>query len=157
RLGYTEAFRSRVRMDSAPQLLVKNSHATAHARSLCQEARSNYHVHCMEWNNKVAAMHGMEMAFPFLDRDLVAFLMSIPGDMQTWNGMHKALLREAMRGILPTTIRERKGKADFTSLVNEGTEREYPYFLRYLEDGGMAARLGYVEEEIVSKELARLK
>ena len=47
----------------------------------------------MESNDKAAAMYGMEMAFPFLDRDLLSFLMAIPGEMQTWNGVPKALLR----------------------------------------------------------------
>ncbi len=43
------------------------------------EARSKYHVQCMEWNNKAAALNGITCAFPFLDRDLVQFLMAVPG------------------------------------------------------------------------------
>ena len=43
------------------------------------EARSKYHIHCMEWNNKAGALNGITSAFPFLDRDLVQFLMAFPG------------------------------------------------------------------------------
>jgi len=155
-LGYTEAFRNRGRRN-ASQPVRRGSSATAHARSLYQEARSSYHVLCMEWNNKVASMHGLEMALPFLDRDLVAFLMSTPGKMQTWKGMHKALLREGMRGTLPATITQRRGKADFTGIVNEGMEREYPHLLQSIERDAMAVQLGYLKGDIVKKEVARLK
>ena len=90
---------------------------TAHARSLYEQVRSSRHVFCMEWDNKVAAMHGLEMAFPFLDRDLVSFLMRIPGELQTWQGVPKGLLREALRDVLPEAIAQRNWKADFTDFL----------------------------------------
>jgi len=130
---------------------------TAHARSLYEEARSPYHVQCLEWNTKVAAMHGMDIAFPFLDRDLLTFLMSIPGDIQTWNGIPKALLREGMRGILPDAIVNRKWKADFTHLVNEGMERDYPKLLDSLETGAAAITWGYVDRSRLQDQLRSLR
>lgn len=157
RLWYAEAFRSRIRCCTSKQTLVRGSFATVHARSLYQEARSQHHVLCMEWNNKMAAMYGMDMAFPFLDRELVAFLMGIPGEMQTWKGVPKALLREAMRGILPDAIVRRTSKGDFTHVVNEAMEQEYPRLVHCLEEGMMAVRMGYVREEMIWEELARLK
>ena len=130
---------------------------TAHARSLYVEARSPYHVQCLEWNTKVTAMHGMDIAFPFLDRDLLTFLMCIPGDMQTWNGIPKALLREGMRGILPDAIADRKWKADFTHLVNEGLERDFTQFLDCLESGGAAEAWGYVDRPRLREQLRELR
>lgn len=126
--------------------------ATAHARSLYEQARSGYHVLCMEWNNKVAAAHGLEMAFPFLDRDLVALLMGLPGEAQTWQGVPKALLREAMRGVLPDPIVRRTWKADFTSLVNEGMERDFPLVVRAVCDG-TAAQLGYLDRTAIREDV----
>lgn len=130
---------------------------TVHASSLYEEARSPYHVQCLEWNTKVAAMHGMEIAFPFLDRDLLTFLMSIPGDAQTWKGIPKALLREGLRGILPDAIADRKWKADFTHLVNEGMERDYPRLLDSLENGAAATRWGYVDRPRLREQLRSLR
>jgi asparagine synthase (glutamine-hydrolysing) len=130
---------------------------TAHARSLYEEARSPYHVHCMEWNNKVASMYEMDMAFPFLDRDLLSFLMSIPGDVQTWKGVPKALLREGMRGILPEAIANRKWKADFTHLVNEGMKRDFPRMLGCLQSGSAAINMGYVNRDALQNHLSRLQ
>lgn len=139
------------------QPLLGTGMPTAHARSLYEEARSPYHVQCMEWNNKVAAMHGIEIACPFLDRDLLSFLMSIPGDVQTWKGIPKALLREAMRGILPEAIVNRRWKADFTHLVNEGMERDYPRLLECLESGSAAVKSGYVNRTLLQEQLHRLR
>lgn len=129
---------------------------STHARSLYEQARSGHHLLCMEWNNKVGAMHGLDMAFPFLDRDLVTFLMAIPGEMQTWQGVPKALLREAMRGVLPEAIARRTWKADFTGLINENIERD---FFRIVDTvlGGVAIRLGYVNGGVVRGDLERIR
>ena len=139
---YTEAFRqrgdARVPRDRLPP-------GSAHSRSLYRHARSRYHVVCMEWNNKVAAMHGLEMAFPFLDRDLIAFLMAIPGEVQSWKGVYKGILRHALHGVLPESIANRASKADFTSSVNEGVARDYDRLAQCLQARGIATARGYVE------------
>jgi len=142
---------------ASQQSVSKRTFNSAHARALYGEARSRYNVLSMEWNNKAASMHGLEIAFPFLDRDLVAFLMGIPGDMQTWKGVPKAILREAMRGVVPDAILDRRRKADFTDLINEGMERDYPQLVHCLLSEGMAVRLGYVRGDVLGQELGRLK
>ena len=154
---YAEGFRKRARKHMHNRNSVNGYSATAHFKSLYREARSRYHILCGEWNNKVASMHGMEMAFPFLDRDLISFLMSIPGEVQMRKGVPKALLREALKEILPASIVSRRWKARFTNLVNEGMEIEYPQLLSYLEQSGRATRLGYVDKSIMNHELKRLK
>jgi asparagine synthase (glutamine-hydrolysing) len=110
----------------------------------------------MEWNNKAAALQGLEIAFPFLDRDLLAFLFAIPGEVQSWNGVPKAILREALRGVLPSAIAQRRTKADFTDLVNAGTDRDFPQLEDCLRHG-LAVQFGYVQEEVLAEEFARLK
>jgi len=114
------------------------------ARSLYSEARSRYHVHCMEWNGKAAAMHGLEMAFPFLDRDLLTFQLATPGDMQVRNGVPKVLLREAMKGIVPDAIAWRASKADFTEVVNAGVADDYEQIIGSLTGRSRAAQKGYI-------------
>jgi asparagine synthetase B (glutamine-hydrolysing) len=141
---YTDTLRKRARRQLWNNPPPRRSFASAHARAVYEEARIGYHVLCMEWNNKVAAMHGMEIAFPMLDRDLLAFLMAIPGDMQTYRGVPRALLRESMRGILPEAIAQRRWKADFTQLVNEGVRKDFPQILDRLSQTGYAATRGYV-------------
>ena len=123
----------------------------AHARALYRQARSRYHVLGMEWNNKLAAMHGFEVAFPFLDRDLIGFLMAIPGELVTWQGVPKGLLRVALRGILPPAIAERRSKADFSLDVNTETAQDYGKLVAEVRAGGRAAALGYISSDAVRR------
>src|ERR1051326_1242439 len=84
RTWYTDAFVRRARRTAAVR---RRPGATAHAGAIYGEVRSQYAVSGMELISKIAAIHGLEMAFPFLDRDLIAFLMAIPGEMQTRDGV----------------------------------------------------------------------
>lgn len=97
---------------------------SSHARSLYEEARSSYSVLCMEWNNKIGSAHGLEMIFPFLDRDLIAFLMAVPPQFVGSDGVCKGLLRSAMYGTLPEQISIRRDKADFTARVNRAQQND---------------------------------
>jgi asparagine synthase (glutamine-hydrolysing) len=155
---FTQAFQKRARRGTSNHsAFSRASFPTVHARAIYEQARSSHHVMCMEWNNKVAAMHGLDTAFPFLDRDLLAFLMAIPGEMQTWKGVPRTLLRAAMQGNLPDAIARRTWKADFSHLVNEGAEQDLPRVVRGLESDGMALKLGYVKGNVIRSELERLK
>jgi asparagine synthase (glutamine-hydrolysing) len=98
----------------------------------------------MEWNNKIGAMHGLEMAYPFLDRDLIAFLMAIPGEVQCRNGIHKGLLRDALKNVLPEAIASRVSKADFTDVVNQGMAQDYERLGQCLHPRALVAARGYV-------------
>jgi asparagine synthase (glutamine-hydrolysing) len=61
---------------------------------------------------------GVENRYPFLDKRMVEFLFAVP-ENQRWHGKWtKAVLREAMVGILPESIRCRRGKADFSPIID---------------------------------------
>ena len=86
--------------------------ATAHARSIYHVVRAASHRLQFEADEKLAASVGIEAVTPFLDRDLIAYLMAIPGEVQNRGGVPRALLREAMRGIVPDEILARRWRAD---------------------------------------------
>ncbi len=65
----------------------------------------------------------MELASPFRDRELVAFLMAIPGDVVNCRGAGR--VREATIGLLPEPIRTRRWKADFTFMFKRGALVDY--------------------------------
>ena len=143
---FSDPFRRRaLRLANRPVQIGGGFHSV-HARAVYLEARSKYHVHCMEWNNKIAALHGLDAAFPLLDRDLIAFLMAAPGEIQNRDGVPRALLREAMEGVLPESLRARTWKADFTAAANRGLGRELDQVGSRLSHGSLAARLGYLDE-----------
>jgi asparagine synthase (glutamine-hydrolysing) len=157
RRWYSNDFRRKARRHALKSCEKAGRFASVHARSMYEQARSDHHVLCMEWDNKVAAMHGLEMSFPFLDRDLVSYLIQIPGDMQARHGIPKALLREAMRGVLPEAIRERTWKADFTYLANRAMEKDYLRLVEMLRSGAMSVGRGYLDYEKMVRELERVK
>ncbi len=101
----------------------------------------------MEWNSKVGALYGLDAAFPFLDRDLIAFLMAIPGEMHARHGVPRALLRESMRGILPDSIRTRTWKSDFSAFVSQGVSDDAGEILRHVDRNCLAVRFGFLDPE----------
>lgn len=52
-----------------------------------------------------------EYRYPYLDRNLVEFLFSIPREQLVRPGRRRSLMRRALRGIVPSEILERKRKA----------------------------------------------
>lgn len=154
---YSDALRRRACRRAWRHTLNGNGPSSAHAQSLYEEARSAHHVLCMEWNNKTAGMHELEMAFPFLDRDLLSFLMAVPGEVVTWNGVPKALLRAALGDILPEAITHRRWKADFSHLVNKAAETDLPCVVHCLNGEGQAMKRGYVIGHSLKESLGELR
>jgi asparagine synthase (glutamine-hydrolysing) len=101
--------------------------ATAHARDIYQVIRTMSHRLQFEADEKLAAGCGIEAVTPFLDRDLIAFLMSIPGDVVNRNGVPRALLRDSMRGIVPDAILARRWRAEGFSSPAFGRRRAEAY------------------------------
>lgn len=153
---YTEQFQARALSCALNGSLPKRSFASAHARALYMQCRLQYHVLNMEWCTKVGSMYELDMAFPFLDRELISFLMGIPGDMQTWDGVPKALLRKSVNGMLPEPIAERRSKSDFTHFVNESVSRDLSYVVERLRTDSMAVNLGYLHADKLRNTLSRL-
>ncbi|MBZ5628075.1 MAG: hypothetical protein LAO06_04330 [Acidobacteriia bacterium] len=99
----------------------------------------------LEQINKIAAMYGIDKAYPFMDRDLVAFIMSVPSSVVNWQGISKGLFREAMLGILPESIRQRNWKADFTPLNSGAAARGYARLQKQLRSDCLAVEFGYID------------
>jgi asparagine synthase (glutamine-hydrolysing) len=53
----------------------------------------------------------LEWRYPFLDRDLVAFCVSIPREQLVRPGQRRSLMRRALAGIVPQEVLQRKRKA----------------------------------------------
>jgi len=61
----------------------------------------------MELQELDAARMGIEMRFPYLDRSLASFVLSLPCERRLPSGQMKQILRRAMSGVLPRIIAER--------------------------------------------------
>ena len=71
--------------------------------------------------------------------------MAIPGEIVNWRGVPKGLLRHALTGVLPDSIRDRRWKADFTVLENDAVRRDAPHVVRMLRRDSLAVRKGFVD------------
>jgi len=120
---------------------------TAHGRSLYLEARSRRHVAALEWHDRMAAMEGLEVAFPFLDRDLLGFLMAVPGEVVSAGGVPKAILRHAMRSVLPERVAWRRTKAEFTAVDNGRMARDYNAMVARLRVRRLCEQWGFLGPE----------
>ena len=59
--------------------------------------------------------HSLEYRLPFLDYRLVEWLFSTPIEVKINNGTTKSVLREAMKGVLPEPVRNRRSKIGFST------------------------------------------
>lgn len=71
-----------------------------------------------EIDERFSAIFSSENRYPFFDRRLVEFSIALPEKQRWSNEGPKAVLRRAMGGILPESIKKRKDKTDFTSISN---------------------------------------
>jgi asparagine synthase (glutamine-hydrolysing) len=77
----------------------------------------------LEVADVAAAMHGVEPRYPFLDRRLVEFCLSLPPEQKLRNGWTRHVLRRAMEEYLPQKVQWREGKANLAPGFNRGLER----------------------------------
>jgi asparagine synthase (glutamine-hydrolysing) len=68
--------------------------------------------------DKITMSTSIEARVPFLDHKLVEFSMNIPSEMKIKNGVTKYILKEAVRGLIPDQIIDRK-KVGFGAPVSE--------------------------------------
>ena len=67
--------------------------------------------------DRLAGASAVEARYPFWDKDLVEFCLSIPPLQKVWRGRDRAVLRRGLRGVLPESIRLRRVKTSFAQQV----------------------------------------
>jgi asparagine synthase (glutamine-hydrolysing) len=155
RAWYTEEFRARAMRPATGTPIGGFSRTRASSRYYYGYVRSRSHTLFMETADKNMAAHGLMAAFPYLDRDLLEFVMAVPGEMICFGGRSRSIQRDAMLGVLPEAIRQRRSKADFTEPSNAALLKG----LRTLGAsslGQAAARWNLVDPARLQDELAQV-
>jgi asparagine synthase (glutamine-hydrolysing) len=117
-------------------------YATFAQRGVYASALTAWSIHAGEITERGAVACGIEERHPFTDRRLVEFCLALPED-QRWRGTTlKVVLREAMRGLVPESVRVRSEQPDLSFLHMEalgvaGGERIF--------DNLRIAELGWVD------------
>lgn len=81
-----------------------------------------------------AMYHSVENRSPFLDRKLFDFCFSIPTRHLVQHGAAKAVLRDAMRGIVPDPILDNRRKVGFNAPILDLLDVNDPEVRRWLLD-----------------------
>lgn len=61
----------------------------------------------------LAGSSAVETRFPFWDKEVVEFCLTIPPEQKLAQGRDRSVLRAGLRGILPEVVRLRRGKTSF--------------------------------------------
>ncbi len=69
----------------------------------------------LRFEDRNSMAHSIESRVPFLDYRMAEFLFSTPDEEKIHNGMTKRILRDAMAGVLPESIRNRTDKIGFST------------------------------------------
>jgi asparagine synthase (glutamine-hydrolysing) len=103
-------------------------------------------------DDKLNMAHSVEGRVPFLDNDLVEFVTHIPSQFKLQPGKSKAVLREAMRGLLPKETVSRR-KQGFTPPDRTWYKKANLGYVRDLILSPRALQRGYFRRDILEKTL----
>ncbi len=134
----------------------QNHFASEHTRRHYAAATSGAYLAQTHHRRNAGLLHELDVTFPYRDRDLVAFLMDIPGEVINWQGVPKGLLRAALQGVLPESIRWRRSKADFTRLSNRAVSAEVPRIVELFQPDSLSVQLGFIDPRALRSEATRL-
>lgn len=105
---------------------------------------------------EVTACHPFEKRYPFLDRDLLEYLFSIPREQLVRPGQRRSLMRRALRGLVPDEILGRRRKAYITRAPLRIAEAEYEKWSSS-DRSMMGERHGYTESAAFLKVLQAVR
>ncbi|MGH9532080.1 MAG: asparagine synthase-related protein [Terriglobales bacterium] len=100
---------------------------------------------------------GVECRWPFLERRLVEFLLAVPQEQRWRREESKFLLRQAMTGIVPEKLRQRKHKASFTVVVDQELKRRQVEKAEALFRDSRMVALGAGDRDAFSRLWARYR
>ena len=113
-------------------------------------AADQWHVERIGWITGFLLRGYLEKAcdirYPFLHRPLVELALATPWSLKAVPGEPKAILRRAMKGILPERVRRRTRNASTGHAAYNGLRKEWPVLERVV-DSSVLVELGAVDRE----------
>ena len=110
------------------------------AMSVAQLTASNLQM-LLHWEDRDSMAHSIESRVPFLDHELVEFVVSLPDDFKLKSAVTKRVQRAGMSGILPDRIRDRMDKIGFQTPEEVWLRKQgASHFIAKLDDAVRASR-----------------
>ena len=94
----------------------------------------------LQYGEQAAMYLGLDYAYPLLDKELIEYYASIPGEIKTKDPIHRKLIRQAVENYLPVEISQRPDKT--------GTTIPYAFLLMQDAKDEMRGLIAEAEEKI---------
>lgn len=92
----------------------------------------------LDRKDRMSMASGLEVRVPFCDHRLVQYVWNVPWELKMYNGREKGLLRQALKGIVPQYIIDRK-KSPYPKTHNPSYEKAVcKWLFEILSDGNSA-------------------
>ena len=75
--------------------------------------------HLLKWEDRNSMAHSREARVPFLDKEIMNFVFTLPENFIISNGITKSILRESMSSTVPEKILQRYDKIGFFTPEDE--------------------------------------
>ena len=104
--------------------------------------------------DRLSMAHGVEVRSPFMDWRLACFAFSLPSTAKIGSGFTKRILRDALKGILPESIRTRTRKLGFPNLAEAWTSPRAQGFIRDVVHGADFQQSGIWDGRKIANDLS---
>ncbi len=81
---------------------------------------SDVFARSLEVIDHYAAAHSLEIRHPFMDKRLIDFCLSLPAEQSYRRGWTRFVQRNAMSGVVPEAVRNRRGKISLAAAFDHG-------------------------------------
>ncbi len=122
------------------------------ARRLWQQTIGDGLPSLLRYEDRNSMAFGIEARVPFLDLELVEFVLRLPDRLRIDRAVTKSVLREAMRGRLPEEVRNRRDKLGFTVPQRAWLREDQRDVATLVREGQLVGR-GWVESSEIERVL----
>lgn len=102
----------------------------------------------LDRKDRCSMAHGLEVRVPFADHRLLEYVFNTPWEYKARNGVPKALLREAARGLLPDDVLDRR-KSPYPKTHNPGYEAILKQRLRAVLQQSDSPLHGLIADDVI--------
>ncbi len=84
-------------------------------RRLLQDFRTYSLPPLLRYEDRASMAHSLEARLPYLDQELVDYILTLPRRAIIHSGWTRAIVRQALHGVLPAKVEARRKKIGFTT------------------------------------------
>jgi asparagine synthase (glutamine-hydrolysing) len=114
--GLQKAFAEKLKLSAYAQKILRDQYhlpmMTTARHAHCYSLQSGLLQYALELADRSAAAFDVELRYPFCDRRLMQFCVSLPPEQKFRQGITRLIARRGTQGILPDEIRQRLSKAN---------------------------------------------